>query len=66
MVENRVCPYENSRTGNFIFERDPENDNVFLLGGGSGHGFKHGPALGELVADCLSGERPVPALFRGF
>lgn len=64
LVENRVCPYENSSTGNFIFDRHPECANVFFLGGGSGHGFKHGPALGELVADCLAGEQAVPALFR--
>jgi glycine/D-amino acid oxidase-like deaminating enzyme len=54
LVESRVCPYENSPDGNFIFERHPEADNVWLLGGGSGHGFKHGPAVGELVARAFS------------
>jgi glycine/D-amino acid oxidase-like deaminating enzyme len=29
----------------------------WLVGGGSGHGFKHGPALGEYVADCVEGKR---------
>ncbi len=53
LVENRVCPYENSPDGNFIFERSREMDNVWFLGGGSGHGFKHGPALGELVTKAL-------------
>jgi glycine/D-amino acid oxidase-like deaminating enzyme len=55
LVESRVCPYENSVDGNFIFESHPQADNVVFLGGGSGHGFKHGPALGELVATKLSG-----------
>jgi glycine/D-amino acid oxidase-like deaminating enzyme len=50
LAENRVCPYENSPDGNFIFEQHPEANNVWVLGGGSGHGFKHGPALGELIA----------------
>jgi glycine/D-amino acid oxidase-like deaminating enzyme len=50
LIESRVCPYENSPDGNFIFDRHPEADNLWFLGGGSGHGFKHGPALGELVA----------------
>ncbi len=50
VVESRVCPYENSPDGNFIFEAHPEASNLWFLGGGSGHGFKHGPALGELVA----------------
>jgi glycine/D-amino acid oxidase-like deaminating enzyme len=54
LVENRVCPYENSPDGNFIFDLHPETDNLWFLGGGSGHGFKHGPALGEWVADKFS------------
>ncbi len=53
LVESRVCPYESSPDGNFIFERHPEAENVWFLGGGSGHGFKHGPALGELVAHAF-------------
>jgi glycine/D-amino acid oxidase-like deaminating enzyme len=64
LLENRVCPYENSNTGNFIFDKLPDTENAFVLGGGSGHGFKHGPALGELVAACISGEKSVPDLFR--
>ena len=55
LLENRVCPYENSSDGNFIFEKHPDADNVIFLGGGSGHGFKHGPALGEWVARAIAG-----------
>ena len=54
LVESRVCPYENSPDGNFIFEKHPEADNIIFLGGGSGHGFKHGPALGEWVVKQLT------------
>lgn len=64
LLESRVCPYENSPDGNFIFDVHPASENVVLLGGGSGHGFKHGPALGELVADVLMGKRTRPALFQ--
>lgn len=53
LVENRVCPYENSPDGNFIFDKHPDASNVIFLGGGSGHGFKHGPALGEHVANTI-------------
>lgn len=60
LLENRVCPYESSPDGNFLFDIHPEASNVIFLGGGSGHGFKHGPALGELVSDVLSGVREVP------
>ncbi|MFZ1806678.1 MAG: FAD-dependent oxidoreductase [Cyclobacteriaceae bacterium] len=55
VVESRVCPYENSPDGNFVFEAHPEASNLWFLGGGSGHGFKHGPALGELVAKGFAG-----------
>jgi glycine/D-amino acid oxidase-like deaminating enzyme len=30
-----------------LIDRHPDFDNVWLVGGGSGHGFKHGPAVGE-------------------
>ena len=63
LVENRVCPYENSPDGNFLFDHHPEVDNLFFLGGGSGHGFKHGPALGELISQIILGATNIPALF---
>ena len=50
VIESRVCQYENSSNGDFLIDRHPDFDNVWLAGGGSGHGFKHGPALGEYVA----------------
>src|SRR6202030_1893525 len=50
LVESRVCQYENTSNGDFLIDRHPEFDNVWLVGGGSGHGFKHGPSLGEYVA----------------
>jgi monomeric sarcosine oxidase len=50
VVESRVCQYENTSNGDFIIDRHPDFGNVWLVGGGSGHGFKHGPALGEYVA----------------
>jgi monomeric sarcosine oxidase len=56
IVETRVCQYENTSSGDFLIDRHPELSNVWLVGGGSGHGFKHGPALGEYVANLLLGE----------
>jgi glycine/D-amino acid oxidase-like deaminating enzyme len=53
LVEARVCQYENTSNGDFLIDRHPDFDNVWLVGGGSGHGFKHGPALGEYVAGCI-------------
>ena len=53
VIESRVCQYENSSNGDFLIDRHPDFDNVWLVGGGSGHGFKHGPALGEYVARLI-------------
>jgi sarcosine oxidase len=50
IVETRVCQYENTWNGDFLIDRHPELKNVWFVGGGSGHGFKHGPAVGEYVA----------------
>ena len=61
LAESRVCAYENTATGDFLIDRHPEHANVWIVGGGSGHGFKHGPAVGELAARLvLDGERPEP------
>jgi sarcosine oxidase len=50
LVEYRVCQYENTTNEDFLIDRHPDYENVWLAGGGSGHGFKHGPALGAYVA----------------
>ena len=53
LIESRVCQYENTSNGNFLIDHHPGFENVWLVGGGSGHGFKHGPALGEYVAEKI-------------
>ncbi|MFY9550280.1 MAG: FAD-dependent oxidoreductase, partial [Thermoanaerobaculia bacterium] len=63
LLEARVCQYENSADQHFIVDRHPDAGNVWLVGGGSGHGFKHGPALGELVAANVLGEKPPEPFF---
>jgi sarcosine oxidase len=49
LVESRVCQYENTSSGDFLLDRHPTFQNVWFAGGGSGHGFKHGPAAGEYL-----------------
>jgi glycine/D-amino acid oxidase-like deaminating enzyme len=63
LLESRVCQYENTSSGDFLIDRHPELDNVWLIGGGSGHGFKHGPALGEYVAERILKGGPVEQRF---
>ena len=57
VIGARVCQYDLSTDTHFVVDRHPERDTWWLLGGSSGHGFKHGPAFGEYVADCIEGKR---------
>jgi glycine/D-amino acid oxidase-like deaminating enzyme len=64
LLESRVCQYENSPDLNFILDQHPEAENVWIVGGGSGHGFKHGPAMGEMVAKAILGLKSPPSEMR--
>lgn len=57
LLETRVCQYEQTPDSNFIIDRHPAIENVWLAGGGSGHGFKHGPAVGEMMAELILKDR---------
>lgn len=56
VIESRVCQVTNTTDGDFLVDRHPDLENVWIVGGGSGHGFKHGPAVGEYAARRVLGE----------
>ena len=62
LSEARVCQYENSANGDLLIDRHPQYGDLLLVGGGSGHGFKHGPAVGRYAAQAVTGalSRPEP------
>lgn len=64
LIETRVCQYEQTPDSHFIVDRHPRLDNVWLLGGGSGHGFKHGPAVGEMMAGLILNQREPDRIWR--
>ena len=64
LLEHRVCQYENAANEDFLIDRHPQHENVWLVGGGSGHGFKHGPALGAYVAKKVIDGGDVEPAFR--
>ena len=64
LVETRVCQYEQTPDSHFIIDRHPVATNAWIVGGGSGHGFKHGPAIGEMVAELILKEREAEAIWR--
>ena len=62
LLETRVCQYENTTDGHLLLDQLPGHERVWIAGGGSGHGFKHGPALGRYLADVIESRRdPEPA-----
>ena len=63
LLESFVCQYENSPDEGLILDRHPGCDNAWFAGGGSGHGFKLCPAVGELVADLVEEKKAPPAPF---
>jgi monomeric sarcosine oxidase len=63
LVESRVCQYENSPDGHLILDHHPRAKNVWFVGGGSGHGFKLSPAVGEMAAQTILAGKKVPKLF---
>jgi glycine/D-amino acid oxidase-like deaminating enzyme len=57
LLETRVCQYEQTPDAHLIVDRHPANERVWILGGGSGHGFKHGAAIGEVTAEAILKDR---------
>ncbi|MDX2179419.1 MAG: FAD-dependent oxidoreductase [Bryobacteraceae bacterium] len=63
-VETRVCQYELTPDRHLILDRHPSDSRFWIAGGGSGHGYKLGPAVGEMLAAMVLGERAVEPMFR--
>jgi monomeric sarcosine oxidase len=63
LVDARVCQYENTSSGDFIIDRHPMWQECWIVGGGSGHGFKHGPSVGRHVAALIDGNADVHERF---
>ena len=63
LLAAEVCQYENSPDGNLIIDQHPQLKNTWIAGGGSGHGFKLSPAIGEMLADAITIGRDLPKPF---
>jgi sarcosine oxidase len=62
LLSSEICQYESTPDSHFILDRHPVASNVWIAGGGSGHGFKMGPVVGQLMAALALGEAlPDPA-----
>lgn len=63
LLSAEVCQYENSPDGHLIIDHHPQAKNAWLMGGGSGHGFKLSPAVGEMAASAILSGKEIPKLF---
>jgi sarcosine oxidase len=63
IVETRVCQYEYAENKNYLLDRHPDFTNVWIAGGGSGHGFKNGPMVGTYVAKLVTNQELTDPLF---
>ena len=63
LLKHHTCVYESSADGEFIIDHLPQYANALMLCGSSGHGFKMGPAIGELIANYHTTEQALPAPF---
>lgn len=65
ILKRRLCLYCDTWDGDFWIDRDPDREGLVVAAGGSGHGFKFAPMLGEIIADVVEGkENPWASRFR--
>lgn len=56
LEKSRVCFYCDAPNGRFLIDRVPGRERVVVAAGGSGHGFKFAPVIGELIAAVVTDE----------
>jgi sarcosine oxidase len=54
-MRSSVCVYTNTPDGDFLIDRHPEAPHVLIVSACSGIGFKFAPAVGEVVAELVTG-----------
>jgi glycine/D-amino acid oxidase-like deaminating enzyme len=59
LATSRLCLYCDTWDGNFWIDHDPAREGLIVACGGSGHGFKFTPVLGEIIADVVE-RKPNP------
>ncbi len=66
LKESRACQHERTLTWHYVLDHHPANPKVWLAGGGSGHGYKQAPAVGEALARAALDRSPVALADRRF
>jgi glycine/D-amino acid oxidase-like deaminating enzyme len=60
MAVGQIC---STKDTHFIVDRHPDQADVVLVAGDSGHLYKHGPVIGDHIADVATGSAPVEPRF---
>ncbi len=66
LIDARVCQYTMRERSEILVDRHPGAAGLWLLGGGSGHGYKLGPAIGEVAARAIADDAEVPGALGAF
>ena len=66
ILEGRVCQLTYSSDSDFIIDQHPEDDRIWFACAGSGHAFKHGPALGEYISNRILLNKKLPEYDNAF
>jgi glycine/D-amino acid oxidase-like deaminating enzyme len=59
LVRVDSCMYDVSPDENFILDYHPNDPRIVFATGLTGHGFKFGPLLGEILSDLVRGIPPL-------
>ncbi|KAF1920854.1 FAD dependent oxidoreductase [Ampelomyces quisqualis] len=62
-TKSKICWYTDTRNGDFLISYHPTYKGLFVATGGSGHGFKFLPIIGDSILECIEGRMPED--FRG-
>jgi sarcosine oxidase/L-pipecolate oxidase len=62
-TKSKICWYTDTRNGDFLISYHPTYKGIFVATGGSGHGFKFLPVIGDSIVECIEGRTPED--FRG-
>ncbi|KAG4418249.1 hypothetical protein IFR04_008607 [Cadophora malorum] len=57
-TKSKICWYTDTPNGDFIITYHPDYEGLFLATGGSGHGYKFLPVIGDKIVDCVEGNYP--------
>jgi sarcosine oxidase/L-pipecolate oxidase len=57
-TSTRICWYTDTRDGDFLITYHPRYKGLFVATGGSGHGFKFLPVIGDSILECVEGRTP--------